>query len=92
MHCSVRRIVLGEVEIEGEEGEMNLTCQYYLLIQVYSMGVESYGLGATILETGERADFWDITPLSRRIETLAMLLMRGRVTPCTMGDVLADLL
>lgn len=92
MHCSVRRIVLGEVEIEDGDVETGLTCQYHLLIRVYSSGVESYGLGVTILQTGESADFWDITPLSARIEALAALLMQGQVTPCILRDILEDLL
>ena len=92
MHYSLRRIVLGEVEVEDEFDEMNVTCQYQLLVRTYSMGVEIYGLGITILQTGEYVEFWDITMISEQIETLAALLMRGQVTPCALRDILEDVL
>lgn len=84
----MRHIVLGEVEVHG--GGKCMTCRYYLLVCASPEGLESYGLGVTVLQTGECAEFWDITPLAARIEELASLVMRGQVTPCTLREVLED--
>ena len=87
----MRQIMLGEVDFTDGVGE-TFTCRYHLLIREIPPPLEgeSYGIGVTILQTGEGTEIWDITVSDRRIQTLAGLVMEGRVTPCTLRDVVDD--
>ncbi len=87
----MRQIMLGEVEWTNGTGEP-FTCRYHLLVREIPSPLEgeSYGIGVTIAETGECAEIWDITVSDRRIQNLADLVIGGRVTPCTLRDVVDD--
>ncbi|MBR5534872.1 MAG: hypothetical protein IKU62_08510 [Ruminiclostridium sp.] len=87
----MRQIMLGEVEqTDGSGG--TITCRYHLLVREIPPPVEgeSYGIGVTITQTGEREEIWDITVCAHRIQSLAGLVMGGGVTPCTLRDVVDD--
>ena len=87
----MRQIMLGEVDLTDGAGQA-LTCSYFLLIRELPFPVagESYGIGISVDQTGEREELWDITVSDRRILALADLVMAGRVTPCTLRDVVDD--
>lgn len=87
----MRQIMIGEVDLT-EGADRPLTCRYYLLVREIPPPVcgESYGIGVTLSQTGERTELWDITVSHRRIEALAGLVIRGGVTPCTLREVVDD--
>ena len=87
----MRQIMIGEVEWTDGVGAA-MTCRYHLLVREIPppLAGESYGIGVTILQTGEGVEIWDITPCQRQIESLASLVMGGGVTPCTLRDVVDD--
>lgn len=87
----MRQITLGEVELTGVTGTA-FTCRYHLLVREIPPPLEgeSYGIGVSIDQTGERTEIWDITVSDRRIQALAGLVMEGGVTPCTLRDVVDD--
>ena len=88
---TMRQILIGEVDLTDGAGAV-MTCRYHLLVREIPPPLvgESYGIGVTISQTGERAEIWDITLCQRRIEALAGLVMEGTVTPCTLRDVMDD--
>lgn len=87
----MRQTIIGEVDLTDGVGQ-TITCRYHLLIREIPPPVsgESYGIGITISQTGERAEIWDITVSAQRIEALAGLVVRGGVTPCTLREVVDD--
>ena len=87
----MRQIMLGEVDLTDGAGEV-LTCRYHLLVREIPPPLEgeSYGIGVTIVQTGERTEIWDITICDRRIQALTDLVIEGGVTPCTLRDVVDD--
>ena len=87
----MRQIMLGEVDLTVGNGEV-LTCQYHLLVREIPPPLEgeSYGIGVSIDQTGERTEIWDITVSDRRIQALTDLVIEGGVTPCTLRDVVDD--
>lgn len=87
----MRQIMIGEVDLTDGAGRP-ITCHYHLLIREIPppVAVESYGLGVTIAQSGEKEEIWDITVCYRRIEALAGLVIRGSVTPCTLREVVDD--
>ena len=87
----MRQIILGEVDLTDGAGAV-LTCRYHLLVREIPppWEGESYGIGILVDQTGEREEIWDITVSDRRILALADLVMAGRVTPCTLRDVVDD--
>ena len=87
----MRQIMIGEVDLTDGAGQA-LTCSYHLLIREIPPPVlgESYGIGISIAQTGEREEVWDITISYRRIEALAGLVVRGGVTPCALREVVDD--
>lgn len=86
-----RQIFLGETDLTELAGRP-ITCQYHLLIRTLlpPLNCESYGVGITIPQTGEREVIWDLTMRPERIESLADRLIRGGVTPCTLREVVDD--
>lgn len=48
------------------------------------------GVCITMLQTGEREEVLDITVRPERILSLAQMLARGGVTPCTLREVIDD--
>jgi len=87
----MRQIMIGEVDLT-EGAKRPLTCKYHLLIREIPppVGGESYGIGVVVSQTGERTEIWDITVCAQRIQALADLVIRGRVTPCTLREVVED--
>ena len=87
----MRQIILGEVDLTDGAGAV-LTCRYHLLVREIPppWEGESYGIGVSVVQTGERKEIWDITVSDRRIHDLVGLVMAGGVTPCTLGDVVDD--
>ena len=87
----MRQIILGEAELTNGAGVV-FTCRYHLLVRAISSTLEgeSYGIGVSILQTGEWEEILDITVSHQRIMALADLVMGGRVTPCTLRDVVDD--
>ena len=68
------------------------TCVYWILVRTVPPPVscESYGVCITMLQTGEREEVLDITVRPERILSLAQMLARGGVTPCTLREVIDD--
>lgn len=87
----MREILIGEAELTTLVGRP-MTCVYHMLIRSVPPPVccESYGIGVVISQTGEREDVLDITVCPERIEELARLVVRGKVTPCTLREVIED--
>ena len=87
----MRELFYGQTGVRKESGSP-LHCVYQILIRTAPppLCCESYGIRIRIPETGEAAEIFDITVRPERIEELAGLLLRGQVTPCTLGDIVAD--
>lgn len=87
----MRQILLKEIDLNEYEPHP-LTCRYHLLVrfQPPPINCESYGLGITIPQTGEHEEIRDITFAVGEIETLATRVIEGRVTPCTLRDIVED--
>ena len=87
----MREILIGETVLT-QSVEKTITCKYYILIRTLPSPVccESYGVCIVIAQTGERAEVQDITVCAERIEALATLLLRGKVTPCTLREIVDD--
>ncbi len=74
-------------------GKGKATMRYYLTVDTYVCGagceLESYGVLVSG-EDGETAAVRCITPSAERIEELLAVLLRGRVTPVSLKDVIED--
>jgi len=69
----------------GEAGYRNSQARYYLLEE------EQEGSYGVRIELGdESASVEGLSPSRRRVEALAEALVRGRVTPVTLRDVVDD--
>lgn len=87
----MRELLLENREIEGMGKE--LSCRYSILvgeIPVGNFSCESYGVKIEETATGAVARFPDLTISTQRIDELMELLIRNRVTPTGLADVLAD--
>lgn len=87
----MRELLIGRREQMDAAG-CPVTCDYYVLVRdvLPPVSCESYGVGITALESGEREEVLDLTVRPERIQTLAQLLLQGGVTPCTLRDVVED--
>lgn len=85
-----RKLFYGEADLSAQAGR-DLRCQYQLLVRTLPpLELESYGIGVSILQTGEQAEVWDLTVSAARILALAEVLVQGGVTPCTLREVIED--
>lgn len=78
---------------EMAEEERGLRCQYSILVEEVPVGrffCESYGVKVYAVDTGESAQVPNITVSAQRIDELVELLIRGKVTPAGLEDVVAD--
>lgn len=89
----MRELLVGESTQQTEDGR-EYTCNYAILIREVDeregFSWESYGVQVTLRQTGESACYPDLTISASRIGSLAEQLCRGGVTPCAVGDVVAD--
>lgn len=87
----MREICIGKNSVKKEGGE-ELTCVYLLTVEEQSgqISFESYGIKINIAETGESAQVDDLTVNAERVWALGEALCRNGVTPCGLGDVVAD--
>jgi len=87
----MRELLIGQREQMDAAGQQ-ITCAYYVLVRdvLPPVSCESYGIGITALESGEREEVLDITVRPERIQNLAERLLRGGVTPCALRDVVED--
>ena len=71
-----------------------LCLDYYVLVEEARIGdafcCENYGVRVAHSGGGETAAVSNITTSARRIDELMELLVRGRVTPSTLWDVVED--
>ncbi len=89
----MREIWVGTGADTTKETEI-ITCEYYILVHEMDtdFGWESYGIKVTRKETGESVRVADITVNADKMMDLALLLRRNLVTPCTLREVLEELL
>jgi hypothetical protein len=76
-------------------GQDESTIVYYITVDGMSepgaeTALESYGVGVTIVESGETAEIPNVTLSKDGILALAELLACHLVTPVTAGDVVVD--
>lgn len=89
---TMRELFLGTLTLADEAGERR-GYDYYITIDEMEVGScvwESYGIGVTQKEGGERAAVRNVTCSGRRIHELGRLVMEGGVTPVTLRDVVED--
>ncbi len=70
------------------DGGAEVMVRYFILMEGDAADAH-YGI-AVALGTEESTDIPRISPQFRRVEGLIHLLARNTVTPCTVGDVVAD--
>ena len=87
----MRELFYDMVDLSNQIGRP-ATCVYWILVRTVPPPVscESYGVCITMLQTGEREEVLDITVHPERILSLAQMLARGGVTPCTLREVIDD--
>lgn len=87
----MRELLIGQREQIDTAGRP-LTCAYSVLVRDVPPPVscESYGVGITVLESGEREEVLDLTVRPERIHILAQSLLQGGVTPCALREVVED--
>ena len=76
-------------------GRDDSTLVYYVTVDEMTepgaeTALESYGVGVTMIHSGETAIIPNVTVSGERIIALAELLSSHLVTPVTAGDVVAD--
>jgi len=84
--------MLLDVKTVGDEN-ISLCCRYFVLVGEMQAGVfscESYGVKIENAETGESASFPDLTLSAEKIDKLMECLIRNRVTPAGLEDVIRD--
>lgn len=87
----MRELLLESQEVEGEERK--IFCRYFIIIgekRVGDFSCEAYGVKIVNEETGESAEFPDLTVSAGRIDELMELLVHHGVTPAGLEDVIAD--
>jgi len=90
----MRKIIMCKKETRSDGGE-KLTLIYSVSVDELTnaelaAGVESYGAGIAIEESGEEVCIRNITPRSSEIFHLTSLLSSNFVTPSTLSDVVED--
>lgn len=87
----MKELLLGSHCVEGEA--TSLTCRYIIMVgekRVGSFCCETYGVKIVNEDTGECAEFPDLTVSASRMNELMELLTRNGVTPAGLGDVIED--
>lgn len=87
----MKELLLDSNVVEGEEA--SLTCRYIILVgekKIGSFSCEAYGVKIVNEQTGESAEFPDLTVSASRIDELMNLLIRNGVTPVGLEDVISD--
>ena len=87
----MRELYIGRADLSNQIGRPT-TCEYRVIVRTLPppLCCESYGVSITMVQTGERAEVLDITVRPERVEELAQPLLAGCVTPCTLGEIVAD--
>ena len=82
----MRELFYDMVDLSNQIGRP-ATCVYWILVRTFPPPVSCC---ITMLQTGEREEVLDITVRPERILSLAQMLARGGVTPCTLREVIDD--
>lgn len=88
----MREHYINSCELPDEEGGQRLF-DYYLLIDELDVGrflCESYGVRVVQRGTDYQCTVPHVTTSAARIDSLLERLIRGRVTPCTVDDIIED--
>ena len=87
----MREILISETTLPLETGT-SLTCHYMVLVKEIGqpLSCESYGIKIRIPDNGEEAQLSDLTLSGDKILSLAGLLCRNGVTPCTLHEVVSE--
>lgn len=87
----MKKIKLFQEQYQGEVGEKGYFSYYLLVEEVEHLGFfcENYGVGIGGND-GTYEEVLGISPQKERIESLLGRLRRNKVSPISLGDVLAD--
>lgn len=87
----MRDLFLGRTELTDDSGQLRRYEYYVTVDETEVNGVFCGNYGIRVEEQGgEAAAVRGITCSASRIDELAELILRNKVTPITLGDVIAD--